>query len=110
MLKFDFTVGESEIHKVDFYFNQFWGKLFIELDGTKILKTVRFYSFNLTKEYEFDVGISEKHAVKIEITRKQFLAGFREYNAKVYIDNVFHYKFKGKFSKNDFVLNVCNNH
>lgn len=101
MLKFDFKVGESEIHQVDFYFNQFWGNLFIKLDGVNILKSVRLLSFSLTNVYEFDVGVEEEHVVKIEIVRKLLFAGFREYNANVYIDNVFHYKFTGKFSKNE---------
>ena len=106
MLKFDFKVGESEIHKVDFYFNQFWGNLFIKLDGTKILKTIRIISFSLTKVYEFDVGVAEKHEVKIEIKRKLFFAGFREYTANVYIDNVFLYNFKGKFCKSEFYSQI----
>lgn len=56
MLKFDFKVGEIEVHEVEFYFNQFWGNLYIKLDGNNIIETVRLFSFNLSKSYEFDVG------------------------------------------------------
>jgi len=40
MLNFDFKVGEIEIHEVEFYFNQFWGNLYIKLDGNIMIKTI----------------------------------------------------------------------
>lgn len=96
MLKFDFKLGELETHHIEFYFNQFWGNLYIKVDGRNIMKTIRVLSFSLTKSYEFDVGIEEIHQIKIENIRKLIFAGFREYVGKIYIDGNLKYEFKGK--------------
>ena len=94
-LNFSFNVGSGEIHRVDFHFNQFWGNLDILVDGRSIKNTIRFLSFSLTKTYEFNVGINEIHNVKIEVIRKLFLAGFREYKALVYVDGQLRHEFSG---------------
>jgi hypothetical protein len=100
-LKFNFKVGESEIHEIEFYFNQFWGNLYIKLDGKNIEKTIRFISLNLSKVYEFDLGEKEKHHIKIELIRKLLLAGFREYLGKVYADGNLLQEFRGNLSLKD---------
>ena len=45
------------------------------------------FSLKLTKTYEFEVGVKEKHIIKIEKQRKRFFAGFRKQHYKVYLDN-----------------------
>lgn len=102
MLKFNFKVGKTEIHEIEFYFNQFWGNEYIKVDGINIIKTIRLLSFSLTKVYEFDVGIEEKHHIKIEKIRKLFFAGFREYIGNVYIDGELLHEFRGNLSSKDF--------
>ena len=49
MLKFNFSVGKSEIHEIEFKFNQFWGNTYIMVDGEKIIKTQLIVSFRLKK-------------------------------------------------------------
>lgn len=104
MLKFNFSVGETETHEIEFKFNQFWGNLCILVDGKKILSDQRIVSGSLTKTYEFNIGTNEKHDIKIEKTRKLLFAGFRENIGNVYIDGNFLYEFKGSLSLDDVFL------
>ncbi len=103
MLNFDFKVGEIEIHEVEFYFNQFWGNLYIKLDGNIMIKTIRLFSFKLSKSYRFDVGEKEKYSIKLEIVRKLFLAGLREHVGKVYINEKLQHEFRGELSIKDLL-------
>lgn len=104
MLKFNFAVGETETHEIEFKFNQFWGNVAIKVDGAKIKKNLLLVSLSLTKVYEFNVGTNEEHHVKIELIRKLLFAGFREYIGKVYIDGNLLYEFKGNLSLDDIFL------
>jgi hypothetical protein len=81
-----FEVGDAEKHHVDFTFNQFWGPLAILVDGQPVVGDLRILSLNLVKTYELTVGVTEKHAVKIEKTRPLFFAGFRSQIARAYVD------------------------
>jgi len=92
MLIFDFKVGEIEVHKVEFYFNQFG------------VKTVRLFSFHLSKSYKFDVGEKERYSIELEIVRKLFFAGFREHVGKVYINEKLQHEFRGKLSIKDLLI------
>lgn len=96
MLKFNFQVGNTEIHDIEFFFNQFWGHVFIKVDGVDIHKTIKVIALTLTFEYEFNVGVDEIHTIKIEQIRKLFFAGFREYLAKVYVDGALTHEYQGK--------------
>ena len=104
MLKFNFLVGETEIHEIEFKFNQFWGNTYIMVDGEKIKRNLLFISLSLTKIYEFNVGINEEYHIKIELTRKLLFAGLREYIGKIYVDENLLYEFKGGLSLNDVLL------
>jgi hypothetical protein len=85
-MQFSFTVGTSEQHRVDFSFDQFVGNLEIKVDGQPALKDFRMFSLSLTKRYEFDVGVDEKHHILIEHKRKLFLAGVRPQQYRIFID------------------------
>ena len=69
-MRFSFDVGDAEKHKVDFYFNQQWGKLNIDVDGRREVDDLRLFSLKLTKVYEFPVGATEQHQVRIEKKEK----------------------------------------
>jgi len=86
-MNFKFEVGNKEKHLIEFSFNQFWGNLYIKIDNEKTIKDFRMFSLKLTKTYEFEVGVKEKHNIKIEKQRKRFFAGFRKQHYKVYLDN-----------------------
>lgn len=94
-MRFSFEVGETERHAVAFYFNQFWGNLDIRVDGKKQLRDFRIISFKLTKAYELYIGVQEGHNVRIEKTRKLFLAGFRKSSYKVFVDGELAHEYVG---------------
>ena len=85
-MQFSFMVGVDEKHRVDFSFDQFIGNLNILVDGQSAVKDFRMFSLNLTKRYEFTVGVEERHNVIIEKKRKLFLAGLRPQQYRIFID------------------------
>lgn len=95
-MKFSFTVGTSEPHRVDFLFDQFLGNLEIKVDGQTVVKDFRMFSLKLTKRYELTVGVKEKHHVVIEKKRKLFLAGIRPQQYRVFIDGQLAQTYEGQ--------------
>lgn len=85
-MQFWFDVGASEVHRVAFSFDKFWGRLVITVDGVSVVDQVRLFSLRLVKRYELVVGAREQHRVTIEKRRKLFFAGFRPQTYQVFID------------------------
>ena len=85
-MNFSFTVGNEELHRIDFSFDQFMGNVEIKVDGQTAVKDFRVFSLKLTKRYELTVGVNEKHHVVIEKKRKLFLAGVRPQQYRVFVD------------------------
>lgn len=85
-MNFSFVVGTNEQHRVDFSFDQTWGRLEIKVDGETAIKDLRMFSFEMTKRYELIVGVNEKHHVVIEKIRKVFFAGVRPQQYRILID------------------------
>jgi hypothetical protein len=71
---------------VVFSFDKFWGNLAITVDGANIVRTVRIASLELVKAWEFDVGVDERHHVRIEKHRPRLFAGFRPQPVYAYVD------------------------
>lgn len=86
MGEFSFRVGDAEQHMVTFSFNKFWGPLQITVDRVPVVKDLRMFSFNLVKQYEFQVGVAEPHKVVIQKQRKLLFAGFQPQLCRVFID------------------------
>ena len=108
-MKFTFEVGQGEPHKVEFFWGQMFGTLKIKIDG-KIINEKSFSLFSpssitapldvpndeklnfgiievlLVEKWSFEVGIYEKHSVRIEKRRAKFLAGFRPHFYQVFVD------------------------
>lgn len=85
MLKFKVDIGREEIHEVEFELNQHWGASVINIDGHKIIQ--KFPTFRIgktSKTFEFTIGETEKHCVKIEVIRSLFPSGIKECTAWVY--------------------------
>lgn len=70
-----FTVGERERHEIVYTFDQMWGWLAISVDGKVIVRHFVTVSFRLRRAYEFRVGETEQHDIRIEKTR-QLVASF----------------------------------
>jgi hypothetical protein len=85
-LEFEFEVGEAERHRVHFVFDQFWGTVRISVDGKRVIRDLRLFSFSTTKRYRFTVGDQERHEVVIEKTRPVMVAGFRPQVGRVFVD------------------------
>jgi hypothetical protein len=83
---FDFRVGSLEKHLVAFHWGQWLGLATIKVDGVEVDRERRIYGASLTRNYEVSVGASEPHAIRIEKTRKRFLAGYRRQTFKVFVD------------------------
>lgn len=117
-MKFSFEVGQQEPHKVEFYWGQMFGNMQIKVDR-RIVDERKFKLFsnnNLTQNLEvpvdekwnvgimeiqlveswsFQVGIYEKHSVRIEKERAKFFAGFRPHKYRIYIDGELYDEYKG---------------
>ena len=85
-LEFEFEVGESERHNVAFRFDQLLGPLQISVDGKPVIKKFEVFSLRPTRRYEFSVGSSELHEVRIEKTRKAIVGGFQAQQCVTYVD------------------------
>jgi hypothetical protein len=85
-LDFEFEVGESERHNVAFQFDQMWGPLKISVDGKRVIRKLGMFSLRRTSRYEFSVGSSEPHEVRIEKTRKALVGGFQAQECVAYVD------------------------
>jgi hypothetical protein len=86
VLRFDFEVGESEKHRVEFRFNQSIGNLRISVDGNPAIRRFRMLSFSTVERYKLTVGNVEKHEVVIEKRRNRAFGGFTPQRCIVYID------------------------
>ncbi len=85
-MRMSFDVGADERHHVQFAFNKFWGGLTISVDGVSVVKQIRMFSVSLVKTYEFTVGVSEQHTVRIDKHRKLLFAGVRPQPVLAYVD------------------------
>ena len=85
-LDFDFEVGEAERHNVAFHFDQLWGPLRISVDGQPVVRKFKMFNFKRVERYEFSVGSTEPHDVRIEKDRKAIVGGFRVQQCVTYVD------------------------
>jgi hypothetical protein len=85
-LEFELEVGEVELHRVHFLFDQFWGPVRISVDGKRVVRDFRLFTLSTTKRYRFTVGEQEPHDVVIEQIRSLVAAGFRSQVARVFVD------------------------
>ena len=83
-----FVVGVQEQHTVVFSFDKFWGRLAITVDGQSVVDTVRLGSLSTVSFWEFEVGVVERHAVRIEKHREVLFAGFRPQSVYGFVDGV----------------------
>lgn len=83
-----FVVGTQEQHTVVFSFDKFWGRLTITVDGQSVVDTVRIVSLSTVKTWEFEVGVNERHMVRIDKHRAVLFAGFRPQPVYAYVDGL----------------------
>lgn len=83
-----FPVGQREIHRVSFRFDQTWGWVTIEVDGVVVVKTLVTVSVGLVRTYDLTVGTDEVHHVRIEKTRPLFYSFARPQPLRAFVDGV----------------------
>ena len=89
-MQFSFTVGNQEKHKVDYHFNQMWGKTTIKVDDKKVFSAFKLFKSPFSTKQEpvtFEVGDKEKHKVAIQQTTAPFMAGFFSVKYEAYVDD-----------------------
>jgi hypothetical protein len=85
-LDFDFEVGEAERHNVAFTWDQLWGPMKISVDGKQVVRKRGWFSLRRTKGYEFSVGSTEIHQVRIAKTAQSPMGGFQGQECVAYVD------------------------
>ena len=85
-LDFEFEVGENERHNVAFQFDQLWGPLKISVDGKRVVRKLGIFSLRRTNRFEFSVGSSEPHQVRIDKTRRALVGGLQAQECVTFVD------------------------
>jgi hypothetical protein len=85
-LDFEFEVGEAERHNVAFQFDQLWGPLKISVDGKRVVRKLGIFSLRRTNRFEFSVGSSEPHQVRIDKTRRALVGGLQAQECVTFVD------------------------
>lgn len=79
-------VGTAERHQVDFWYDNAWGRLKIQVDGEVVIKRMNPFWVPLVSTWQFDVGTSEPHHVQIEKQRPLFFPIFRKQTLSLFVD------------------------
>ncbi len=84
----DFTteIGTEEKHQLHVTFDQTLGKVEVQVDGRNVALDWRSFSLHRTRHYDLSVGREETHDVRIELTRKAEVGGFRDQTCRVLVD------------------------
>ena len=64
MVKHEFVVGDQEKHTITVYHSYLTGGVEIQVDGTRIADALQWVS---TKEWEFDIGVVERHRLRLKV-------------------------------------------
>jgi Arc/MetJ family transcription regulator len=86
--KLEFTVGDRERHRVVCTWDQFTGRLRINVDDREVVNTMRMFSISSTAEHVFMVGDAERHEVRITKDRPVALAAFRPQPITAYVGDI----------------------
>jgi hypothetical protein len=82
-MKFDFEVGEVAKRRIEFEFNQLFGRTVILIDGKEAKRNVRWFSEPLVETHDLQISDLEQVSVKIEKRRNQLLGA----QYLVYVNN-----------------------
>ena len=86
-MQFEFEVGDTEKHRVQFRRDRWSGNVTIKADDQCIVSTGgQAFSFQLVREYNFTLGEAEEHTVRIEHSWPLLVAGSHEHTYRVFVD------------------------
>ena len=86
--RFDFNVGQTERHRVEFVYRQLVGGVTIRVDGYRVRGNwVDVRPFRYSRDYRFAVGEGERHDVLIRRAKPTTpLAAMRPHTITVFVD------------------------
>ena len=110
-MRIEFTVGHRERYSVEFFWGQLLGSVSIAIDGEVAFRgrpvaldeiallddidkfvcdivTNRKVPWQRIRSWDFELGETEKHHIRIEKERPFLLAAFRPHTFRVYVDGV----------------------
>jgi hypothetical protein len=93
-IEFDFPVAGT--HKVALRLDQGNGQLTINVDGEYIVNETQQFSLSMSKQFRFNVGTDQPHAVIIEKRREMLMMGNRPYTWRIWIDDAYYGTFQGE--------------
>ena len=85
-MRLRFVVGVRERHEVDFFYDDSFGRLRIEVDGQRVLQKTSPFWVPVLSKWSFDVGTDEVHNVLIEKKRARFFPLLRPQVLSAYVD------------------------
>jgi hypothetical protein len=88
-MKFEFSVGTSEKHQVQFQYSRISNTVRICVDGDLVEKDAYRIWIPASRKYDFEVGEAEQHDVSIETDIPRVGAKFRNPACSVMIDGKF---------------------
>jgi hypothetical protein len=84
-----FDVGVVERHRVDFAWDQMWGNATVTVDGVQLVHDLQMFSLSLVKTWDFPVGVTEVHQVRIEKHRPLLFSWARPQPLVAFVDGQF---------------------
>jgi hypothetical protein len=82
-------VGVVERHRVDFAWDQMWGNATVTVDGVPLVHDLQMFSLSLVKSWDFPVGVTEVHQVRIEKHRALLFSFARPQPLIAFVDGQF---------------------
>jgi hypothetical protein len=80
------TLLHRRPHNVAFRFHQLLGPLEISVDGEAVIRKFEMFSLRHTGRYEFPVGSTEPHEVRIGKTRQALMGGLQAQECVTYVE------------------------
>ena len=82
-MRFCIEFGEKEKYRLEYNFNQLFGRLMIKVNGRPIKVTYRFVNEPVKEVHVFEIGRFEKSEVRIEKQRRQLFGHLN----RVFVNN-----------------------
>ena len=82
-MKLTLEVGEHEKSRIEYEYNQLLGRLVIKINDQTVAHSVRLLNEPVLEVHVLNVGVQERHVIRIEKERKQLLG----HRGRLFVDN-----------------------
>lgn len=86
-MSLNFVVGQTEKHSVIFGYDKFFGRVSLLIDGRPFAGAVISGKTGSLERWEFDVGETERHRVRIEKRHAPLFGAFFPQPIVAFVDN-----------------------